>query len=182
MAAKWGREPPSATEPADSGEALVVPPRLRLLVVSGPDQGRHLDLETGSYRIGQAAECALVLSDRKVSRRHLELEVHGDGLHVRDLGSRNGSFHRGARFSQITIGSGAVIRIGHTELKLVSGERQPGIMPATVERFGGLVGKSLAMREAFALLQRFAESDAPVLITGETGTGKEVCAEAIHAA
>src|SRR5262249_6125363 len=48
------------------------------------------------------------------------------------------------------------------------------------ERFGLLVGHSLAMRAAFALLERAAATDATVLLEGETGTGKEAAAESIH--
>jgi two-component system, NtrC family, nitrogen regulation response regulator GlnG len=175
------RVPSAPTEPADSAR-LVVPRRLRLLVVSGPDRGQHMDLEAGSYHVGQDPDCALVLRDRKVSRRHLELEVRAEGVQVRDLGSRNGSYHEGARFTQITVGSGAVLKVGTTELKLVSADRAPPLLPSTEEAFGGLVGRSLAMRQVFAVLQRVAPADAPVLVNGETGTGKEVCAEAIHAA
>jgi len=43
------------------------------------------------------------------------------------------------------------------------------------------VGRSEAMQELFAMIQDVAESDSPVLITGETGTGKELVAKAIHA-
>jgi DNA-binding NtrC family response regulator len=47
-------------------------------------------------------------------------------------------------------------------------------------RFGQMVGRSAAMRSLFTLLQRAAASDATVLIEGETGTGKEASADAIH--
>ena len=46
--------------------------------------------------------------------------------------------------------------------------------------FGDLAGSSLAMRKLYDLLKRVAASDAPVLLQGETGTGKDFCAEAIH--
>jgi DNA-binding NtrC family response regulator len=47
-------------------------------------------------------------------------------------------------------------------------------------QFPELIGQSSSMRELFQLLDRVAPSDASVLITGETGTGKEVVARAIH--
>jgi len=48
------------------------------------------------------------------------------------------------------------------------------------KRFGELVGQSAAMRRVFDLISRVAPSDATVLILGETGTGKELVARAIH--
>src|SRR6185436_10283319 len=48
------------------------------------------------------------------------------------------------------------------------------------ERFGGLIGRSIAMRQVFTLLERVARTDDTVLVEGETGTGKELVAEAIH--
>jgi DNA-binding NtrC family response regulator len=74
-----------------------------------------------------------------------------------------------------------VLGIGETELRC-SAARSSALEPSSAERFGALVGRSLVMRELFALLERVAGGDAPVLIEGETGTGKELCAEAIHAA
>jgi DNA-binding NtrC family response regulator len=47
-------------------------------------------------------------------------------------------------------------------------------------RFEGLVGKSPAMKRLFHLLETVAPTASTILITGETGTGKEVVARAIH--
>ena len=58
----------------------------------------------------------------------------------------------------------------------------PSIPPSEATRFGELRGTSLAMRHLFAVLERVAQTEAAVLILGETGTGKELAAEAIHAA
>jgi len=47
-------------------------------------------------------------------------------------------------------------------------------------RFGGLVGASPAMQRVYDLVERVAGSEARILISGETGTGKEVVAQTIH--
>jgi DNA-binding NtrC family response regulator len=166
----------------DDATGIQIPPALKLVVLSGPDAGRQLKLDEGKrYLIGSAADRALALRDPKVSRRHLEVEVLGDGVRVTDLESKNGSFHEGARFREILVGTGAVIRVGDSELQLVCGERGAPMPAADSDRFGGLVGRSLMMRQLFTLLARAAVADTAILVNGETGTGKEVCAEAIHA-
>ena len=48
------------------------------------------------------------------------------------------------------------------------------------DRFGRMVGRSPAMQTVFDVLGKASSSDATILLEGETGTGKEVSAEAIH--
>src|SRR5207249_1159212 len=92
-----------------------------------------------------------------------------------------GAFCRGLRFTVLEARAGAVVRIGRTDLMLMPADAVPRPV-STQERFGALIGESVAMREVFALLERIAPTTSDVLIQGETGTGKELCAEAIHAA
>jgi DNA-binding NtrC family response regulator len=179
---EWDQGLVPQTDIATPTRAVAVPEKLRVLVISGPDQGKHLLLERGTYFVGKAPGCDLVLADSAVSRQHLQLQVTAAGILVKDLGSTNGSFFREARFSEVIVGPGAVITIGSSALKLTSVERSHPILPSTNDRFGALLGPSLKMREAFALLELVAQSDVGVLLEGETGTGKELCAEAIRAA
>jgi DNA-binding NtrC family response regulator len=158
------------------------PTRLKLLVLSGPQVGRSHPLAPGEYRLGKSPECDIVLNDKAISRQHLRLDVSEGGVKAVDLDSHNGSFCEGMRFSELEVRPGAVLRLGSTELKLVpEGSRERVIPPSDSTRFGGLVGGSRRMREVFTLLERLAPGGADVLIQGETGTGKELCAEAIHA-
>ena len=60
----------------------------------------------------------------------------------------------------------------------VESEIQP--RKSSVARFGQLIGTAPAMAEVFAVADRIAPCDVTVLITGETGTGKELLAHAIH--
>ncbi|MCP3143150.1 sigma 54-interacting transcriptional regulator [Pyxidicoccus xibeiensis] len=155
--------------------------RLKLLVLSGPDVGRSVPLGVGQYRIGSSPSCEIALSDKTVSRQHLRLEVRENGVRAVDEGSRNGSFCEQMRFSELEVRVGAVLQVGTTEFKLVPEEsRERVIPPSSRESFGALVGDSRPMRELFTLLERLAAGDADVLVQGETGTGKELCAEAIH--
>ncbi|MCY1023100.1 sigma 54-interacting transcriptional regulator [Pyxidicoccus sp. MSG2] len=156
--------------------------RMRLAVLTGPDAGKAYPLLPGRYRIGAEATADIVLPDRAVSRQHLILEVRDDGVRAVDPGSRNGSFCEGMRFSELEVRPGAVLTLGTTELKLVpEGEKARAMPLSTRGSFGGLVGNSRRMREIFTLLERLAAGESDVLIQGETGTGKELCAEAIHA-
>jgi DNA-binding NtrC family response regulator len=156
------------------------PTRLRLVVLSGDDRGRELLIEQGTYHVGKDPRCALVLSDAAVSRRHLELEVGAEGVIARDA-SKNGSFVDGARFREVTLDAGMVLRLGATELRVVLPTAPQPRLPSQATSFGRLLGASLAMRELYATLERAAPTTASVLIEGETGTGKELCAESIHA-
>jgi DNA-binding NtrC family response regulator len=157
-------------------------PSLRLVVLAGSDLGRELKLARGTYVVGKGRGCDLVLGDRHVSRRHLALTVDDRGVCARDLDSKNGSWLDKARFVEVTLAPGAVVRVGSTELKLLSVPHLPHLWPSPSSSFGKLVGRSLAMRELFAVLEQASPSDTTVFIQGETGTGKEVCAESIHAA
>jgi two-component system, NtrC family, nitrogen regulation response regulator GlnG len=177
----WSAIDVSATAGAED-RRTTMPPRLRLVVLSGPDRGKELVLTHGTYFIGKHPRCALVLTDARVSRRHLELRIGVHGVEARDLGSRNGSFFRGARFSEIVISTGAVLTVGGTELTILSDESHTPMLPSEATAFHRLRGRSLPMRQVFAILERVAPSEAVVLVEGETGTGKELCAEAIHAA
>lgn len=170
------------------GPTDVLPPErrspipLKLAVVAGPDFGAELALEVGTYRIGQDASNDLVLTDSAVSRVHLIVAVLDGALRVTDNGSTNGSFIGQQRFDSLEIGPSAEIRLGRSVLRvMVPTDRAGDLPPSENTRFGALVGQSLVMRQAFTRLERAAASDAIVLIQGETGTGKELCAEAIHA-
>jgi DNA-binding NtrC family response regulator len=63
---------------------------------------------------------------------------------------------------------------------VIPADRLPATTDLATERFG-LVGASPGMREVYRKIELYARSDAAVVITGETGTGKELVARALHA-
>ena len=164
----------------DAGGALIER-SFRLTVVSGPDAGLARAVEPGTTMIGTHADNDLVLTDGTVSRYHLELQLRRDGLMVKDLESTNGTRHEGARIGAITLTGPARLRLGkHTELTVDTDDAPATLGAFRGDRFGGVIGSSPPMQKLFALLARVAPTDATVLLEGETGTGKEAIAEALH--
>jgi two-component system response regulator FlrC len=104
-------------------------------------------------------------------------------LLLRDLGSRNGSFVRGVRVEEAPLSVRDVIRVGEWVGLLVPPPSGSGASSSSTETFGmlapGLYGGP-RLREVLAPLERAAPSDLPIVIEGETGTGKEWTARAIH--
>ncbi|MFI5289789.1 MAG: sigma 54-interacting transcriptional regulator, partial [Polyangia bacterium] len=93
----------------------------------------------------------------------------------------NGTRVGGVRVREAILDDGALLECGASRLRFSFTEAPMRIELAPEDGFEGLVGRSVAMRELFALLARVAPTDAPVLIEGETGTGKERVARALHA-
>ena len=157
--------------------------RCQLIVVDGPDMGRAVALGPAPVTVGSDRACALALGDTGVSRQHLRVRAEPGGQFlVEDLGSTNGTLYEGARLSALQVPAGATLRIGRTTLRIQPEPHELQIEPSRAHRFGELVGASLVMREVFAVLELAAASDVTVLLEGETGTGKELAARAIHEA
>jgi transcriptional regulator with GAF, ATPase, and Fis domain len=142
--------------------------------------GAHDETVVEGALVGSAPTCHLVVGDPTVSRLHAELAVRHGELWVRDLDSRNGTYVDGVRVGSALVRDRSVLRVGSTEIRLrhAGPSRTPELWPH--DRFGSLVGRSAAMRALFAKLARVAPTEATVLIQGETGTGKELVARAIH--
>jgi DNA-binding NtrC family response regulator len=84
--------------------------------------------------------------------------------------------------NEVSVGPGATLRVGRSALRIEPESEPLDLPPSQSRRFGELVGESLAMREVFAVLERVAASEVTVLVEGETGTGKELVARALHEA
>jgi two-component system, NtrC family, response regulator GlrR len=157
--------------------------RFRLVIVKGPDAGKELVFDAGTLIVGTNPDADLRLSDATVSRYHLELQIRSDGVKVTDLDSTNGTFHGGTRLGSVTLAGAARLRLGkHTELDVLPADEAVAIGPYQGDRFGEVLGSSQSMRSLFGLLARVSATEATVLLEGETGTGKEAIAEAIHRA
>jgi transcriptional regulator with GAF, ATPase, and Fis domain len=156
--------------------------RFRLRVVSGPDAPLAFDSTSSTVTVGTARGEDVFLTDRCVSRHHCVIRVEDDGLLCEDLGSTNGTLVAGRRVSSAVLAPGDSITVGETVIVVDALDGTISEPLSHNEQFGPVLGRSAAMRYLFALAERVAPSDATILIEGETGTGKTMLAEAIHAA
>ncbi len=156
--------------------------RCALLALSGPTKGEEIVIESECFRIGKSPDNDLVLVDPTVSRDHCEIVRDEKGFLLRDLGSTNGTLLDGAEIREGYLRPGVVISVGRVEIKVRPYSERIDVVPSERSSFGELVGTTLAMRELFAVLERLAPSDASLLVGGETGTGKDLLARAVHAA
>jgi DNA-binding NtrC family response regulator len=154
--------------------------KTRVLVVDGPDKGKTYDLDKPKSTIGRSSICEVRLNDRSVSGSHAEFEATESGVIVRDLGSTNGILLGETRLREAVVPIGTRLKMGNSTLQLVPVEGVVEIPLSKEDQFFEMVGRSVIMRQVFAQLERVAGSDITVLITGETGTGKELVARALH--
>jgi two-component system response regulator GlrR len=153
--------------------------RCRLSVVAGADTGKTIELGLPQIQIGRAG-ADLNLPDSKVSGLHCELKLMPEGYRLRDLGSTNGTYVKGVRIVDAFIQPGSTIQVGKSAIVFEPLDEAIAMPLWNEARLQQLVGGSASMRHLFELVNRFAQSDATVLIQAETGCGKELVADAIH--
>ncbi len=141
--------------------------------VDGREVGMRL-LSQGTVVVGSAADCDLVIDHATVSRRHAELTLHPGGVRVRDLGSTNGTRYQGSVVREVVVRTGVVLVLGEAEVR-IDGAKEPAPV-----RLGAVESVSPGMIDVLDRLLKAAATDATILIEGQTGTGKEVVARAIH--
>ena len=93
-----------------------------LLVVSGKEAGKVLDIEKTVVTIGRSG-CDLVVDDPELSRHHARVEIQGAAVTLKDLDSTNGTFMDDERIREVSIDNRSKFRVGSHEIALVITDR-----------------------------------------------------------
>jgi transcriptional regulator of acetoin/glycerol metabolism len=194
----------TATTPDDftpaRGVRAPAPYLFRVLACEDPSTppGRHrldgLELVTfgrgalGSARgvEGARTRLSLTVPDPRASTRHARLSRALGRWIVEDEGSKNGTLVNGARVETAALGDGDLLEIGRTFfLFRASVEAAPDLPEDRDEPFtlgsDGTATVSPSLEKELASFAEVVRSAIPVLLLGETGTGKELLARALHA-
>lgn len=147
-------------------------------VCDGPGPGRRNAFHQERITIGSASWNDVTIPEPTVSRAHCVLEYRSEGLAIRDLDSRNGTFVGGMRVREAFLPPVARIALGRATLEVRS--TVAGRDGAEADGLGRIVAKSRSMRLIVRVLRRVAASDVPVVLEGEPGTGKRLIARTLH--
>ncbi len=156
----------------DEGIGVV---RLALQVSDGPAAGKTFPLPAVDLTVG-AEGSDLVIADSALLARHFRLMVNRGRVIVQpEAGAVTVDRERVRGLFPLMPGEG--FEAGHSELRVVP---MTDHEPAEADAFGTMLGASATMRRVFGLLRRMAPHSVPVLLQGQSGTGKELAARGLH--
>ncbi len=175
-----GIETPTVVIYEDDKPRSILVRRCKLLVSEGDDRGKEVVVSKERFTVGANPHNDCVLADTTVSGNHCEIELLPEGYLIRDLQSTNGTFVRGVRVTEAFLSQGADFQLGKTRLVFSPLKESTKVELSQREGFGNLIGGSVAMKKVYSVIETYAATDVTTLITGETGTGKEVLAAELH--
>jgi DNA-binding NtrC family response regulator len=163
-----------------------LPTRLGLATVEQVRLGRAPERRHQRRREGGVGVLDVGLVDSWMSSAHATLTRGGQGWVLGDAGSKNGTFLNGQKCRSARVADGDLIEVGSTVLMFRdpvdarTGERVDVTADEVRAAPRGLRTVSPLVAERLTILGRVAGADIPVILQGETGTGKEVMARTIH--
>ena len=131
-------------------------------------------------RLGSMDDNDVVLADDTVSRYHCRIMQDETGYVLYDQRSTNGTFVNKVRIREAFLKPNCIVSVGQSQLRFNAREEEVQIVPSRSDRCAGLIGGNSRMREIYSIIEKIAPTATTVVIDGETGTGKEVVAQAIH--
>jgi DNA-binding NtrC family response regulator len=149
-----------------SDEMRVSVPSIRLV----DEDNREIEVGETPLLVGRHPACGLPTVDRRVSLFHCAIVRCNGHIKVIDLGSRNGTLVDGTRISTAMINRHASIRVGRRLFEVRVIDNRPHTMVIASDR----------MQQLDSQLARISPSVATIMLTGESGSGKELVARRIH--
>ena len=152
----------------------------KLVVVDGASRGTELVLSKPIIRIGANEKNDLVLEDNTVSRFHCEIRHIGEEYLLVDRQSTNGTYVGSLRVREAFLYPNCEMLVGNSLVRFQPLVEEVPIFPIKRNRYGSLIGAAPRMRDIYGIIDKVGPSELSVVVEGETGTGKELVARALH--
>ena len=105
--------------------------RCQLIVIDGPDKGKKILLNKSVIKIGKSDASNFMLTDKTISRKHLEIRYKDDSFLLKDVGSTNGTFLNGNRVKEAYLNPGDAIKLGNSILEFISYDEKVKVEPSS---------------------------------------------------
>lgn len=133
-----------------------------------------------TIRFGAYASNDVIIADEKVSGFHCVLKLQGGAYQLLDEDSTNGTYCGDIRVNDVIVSLPFEFKIGSVTVRVSQSGASAVHKLAALDHYGQLVGDSVAMRKLYGYLEKVAGSQTTVLLSGETGVGKELVAATLH--
>lgn len=154
--------------------------RFALLVFFAAETRVCLLEEGSTIVVGREPPCEIVVRDSSISRQHARFTMRNGEIWAEDLDSRNGTVRADRRIQRERLEPGDDVLVGTARLVLVGTQPRPERKSEIPTDLGGFVIQNEKMKRLYEDVARVARTNVPVLILGESGSGKEHAAEAVH--
>jgi transcriptional regulator with AAA-type ATPase domain len=174
-----GSSAASVTLLFENGHPCSVPP-FRLKDIDAVTLGRAAKSRTSRLMpAGGERRLVIEVTDKRISLVHAHLRVVGEGWCLEDVGSKNGTRVNGVEVSRAILRSGDLFELGHSFFAFRGDGGDDSLaLPSDIP--AGLATANAFLARQFERLVKVSRSHVAVLVQGETGTGKELVAKAIH--
>ncbi len=174
------RQPLAQTQVLQKTPKGLLLKQLELQVFQPSQKIQSFTLQSQSLTAGSGEQNDIILKDPYISSRHLKIAIQGQDIWVYDLGSTNGTYMDGVQIREAKFKPGMKLKLGQCQLSLKPKNSVEVVEPLAQDEFCGIIGASPQMKTLYGLLNKVGPTEATALVLGESGSGKELVARAVH--